>query len=415
MADAVKQRMLDRLLRVAAERAAAPSGIRFTERQLYYEVCRMLAPTHRASRRFAFTIPAPLSYPAFRAALDGREVPGLLTPAPPRSTRAGLHTPEPDLFDYGLPRLLVCESDAVAQMLRANGLPMESACPILSASELPLDPGIARMLSRVDGTIYLLHDASPHGLSFPTRLAHLTDIPDRARIVPLGLRPRQAGGLHLPHLRGPVPSAEGAQVDPWERAGLRGRESNAHAVQMESGESDEFRGDLSASALVAQLDPGELAGMGVPGSSAHAAQMEWREREDLLDGLSASVPVAQVDLGELAESRAPESTTRAAEVASGEREDSRNDLAVSDLAAQVRRGEHAATGSSPVPHAPAAQLDPWERAWLRRDRFVEVEAVRPASLLRTVHRLVREVRPPRSGWPELRRARTTGFLTWPAA
>ncbi|WP_433600871.1 hypothetical protein ACQPXH_03480 [Nocardia sp. CA-135953] len=271
MADPVKQHMLDRLLRIAADRAAAPSGIRFTERQLYYEVCRLLTPTHRAPRRFACTVPAPLSYHTFRAALDRLEMPGLLTLAPPRTNRAGLHTPEPDLFDYGLPRLLVCESDAIAQMLRANGLPMESACPVLSASELPLDPGIAEMLSRVDGTIYLLHDASPHGLTFPTRLADLTEIPDSVRVVPLGLRPRQAGALHLTHLRGPVPRAQ------------------------------------------------------------------------------------------------------------------------------------------------VALLDPWECAWLRRGRFVEVEAVRPAALLRTVHRLVREVRPTRIGLPELRRARTTGFLTWPAA
>lgn len=271
MADPVKQHMLDRLLRIAADRAAAPSGIRFTERQLYYEVCRLLTPTHRVPGRFACTVPAPLSHATFRTALDRREFPGLLTPTPPRTTRAGLHTPEPDLFDYGLPRLLVCESDAIAQMLRANGLPMESACPVLSASELPLDPGIAEMLARVDGTIYLLHDASPHGLTFPARLADLTEIPEGVRVVPLGLRPRQAGTLHLTHLRVPMLSAV------------------------------------------------------------------------------------------------------------------------------------------------AAHMDSWERAWLRRGRFVEVEAVRPASLLRTVHRLVREVRPPRTGLPELRRARTTGFLTWPAA
>ncbi|MET8875333.1 hypothetical protein [Nocardia sp. NPDC004604] len=272
MAGRVKPHMLDRLLRIAAERAAAPSGIRFTERQLYYEVCRIITPVHRIPRRFAFTVPAPLSYASFRTALDRHgELPGLLTLAPPESTRAGRHTPEPDLFDYGLPRLLVCESDAIAQMLRANGLPMESACPVLSAAELPLDPGIAGMLASVQGTIYLLHDANAAGLTFPARLRELTEIPDGVRVVPLGLRPRQAGTLHLPHVRGPVPNMY------------------------------------------------------------------------------------------------------------------------------------------------AAQLDSWERAWLRRGRYIEVEAVRPASLLRTVHRLVREVRPPRRTFTELRRARKAGFLTWPAA
>lgn len=282
MAHTVMQHVLDRLLRIAAERAAAPSGIRFTERQLYYEVCRLLMPAHRLPRRLACTVPAPLTYQSFRAALDRAvpdlgtgpdlgTVPGLLTIAPPKVTRAGRHTPEPDLFDYGLPRLLVCESDAVAQMLRANGLPMESACPVFSAAELPLDPGVADMLAQVEGTIYLLHDASVDGLTFPARLAERTEIPDGVRIVPLGLRPRQAGTRHLTHLRGPASSAV------------------------------------------------------------------------------------------------------------------------------------------------AARIDPWERAWLRRGRFVEIEAVRSASLLRTVHRLVREVRLSRTSVPELRRAWTTGFMTWPAA
>ncbi|MEV6340321.1 hypothetical protein AB0M12_37070 [Nocardia vinacea] len=327
MADPVKQHMLDRLLRIAADRAAAPSGIRFTERQLYYEVCRLLTPTLRAPRRFAFTVPAPLSRATFRTALDRHEFPNLLTPTPPRTTRAGLHTPEPDLFDYGLPRLLVCESDAIAQMLRANGLPMESACPVLSASELPLDPGIAEMLARVDGTIYLLHDASPHGITFPTRLADLTEIPEGVRVVPLGLRPRQAGTLHLTHLRSPMLSAVAAQVDPREREASHRSASSAETAQVQSSERRVPRPDSA--------------------SSARATHVDSRARD--------------------------------------------------------------------VPRAQAAQLDSWERAWLRRDRFVEIEAVRPASLLRTVHRLVREVRPPRTGLPELRRARNTGFMTWPAA
>ncbi|MFI6775924.1 hypothetical protein [Nocardia sp. NPDC050412] len=384
MAHPVRQHMLDRLLRVAAERAAAPSGIRFTERQLYYEVCRLLTPMHRAPARFACTVPAPLSYTTFRAALDHQEFPGLLTPTPPRTTRAGLHTPEPDLFDYGLPRLLVCESDAIAQMLRANGLPMESACPVRSTSELPLDPGIAQMLARVDGTIYLLHDASPHGLTFPVRLADLTEIPDGVRVVPLGLRPRQAGTLHLTHLRSSIPSAVAAQVDLWEREEFHRSESSAQTAhedfldlesgvetaQDESSEREELHHDPASRVRVTHVDPYE-GDEPFPVPHALAAHTDSREPADL-HGLESSVAAAQVD----------------------PRDEPRPNL---------------------VPHAQAARLDSWERAWLSRGRFVEVEAVRPASLLRTVHRLVREVRPPRTGLPELRRARTTGFMTWPAA
>ncbi|MBF6506085.1 hypothetical protein IU423_32390, partial [Nocardia farcinica] len=50
-----------------------------------------------------------------------------------------------------------------------------------------------------------------------------------------------------------------------------------------------------------------------------------------------------------------------------------------------------------------------------RGRAVDLDTVRPAALLRTVHRLVREVRPPRTPLVDLRRARDAGFLTWPVA
>ncbi|MGW4367486.1 hypothetical protein ACWEKT_17755 [Nocardia takedensis] len=269
MVSRVKARLLGRALRVAAGRAAAPGDLRFTEGQLYYELCRTLTPVPRGLRP-GFTVAAPVSFAEFRASLDEHgPVPGLLLPEPARPRSAGAHTSEPDLFDYGLPRLLVCESDAVAQMLRANGIPMESACPVFGAGELPLDPRVARMLTLTERpTVFVLHDATPAGLEFPMALPDLAGLPDGVRVAPLGLRPRQAFALHLTHRGGP--------------------------------------------------------------------------------------------------------------------------------------------GSEP-----SADLDLAERAWLRRGRFAEVEAVRPASLLRTVHRLVREVRP-RVTVP-LRHLRAAGFLTWPSA
>ncbi|MGW4768169.1 hypothetical protein ACWEO2_09005 [Nocardia sp. NPDC004278] len=394
MAGRVKPHMLDRLLRIAAERAAAPSGIRFTERQLYYEVCRILTPVHRIPRRFAFTVPAPLSYASFRSALDRHgELPGLLTLAPPEATRAGRHTPEPDLFDYGLPRLLVCESDAIAQMLRANGLPMESACPVLSAAELPLDPGIAGMLASVPGTIYLLHDASAAGLTFPARLRELTEIPDGVRVVPLGLRPRQAGTLHLSHVSGPMPNKLAAQTDSMKRAQFRRSPAlSVEAAQMDQCQRAELDCDPGANTIAAQVDlSGRARLRRDPAPGAEGAQVDSREREELNDPAPSTFleHVGPTQSTQLRRGRAS-----SAEAASWEREEPYGDPALSAM---------------------VAQLDSWERAWLRRGRYIEVEAVRPASLLRTVHRLVREVRPPRSTFTELRRARKAGFLTWPAA
>lgn len=297
----VGEAILDRVLRTAVERAAAPGQLRFTERQLYYEVCRVLMPWHRAPRRTQFTSAPALTYDAYLAALRRHgpgPVEGLLPPVEPKLRQpAGRHTAEPDLFDYGLPRLLVCESDDIAAMLRANGVPMESACPVYGAGELPLDHGVLRMLALAErATVYLLHDASARGLTFPTRFVRSVDVPDGVRVVPLGLRPRQAGALHLVHGRGP----------------------------------------------------------------AYAA-------------VPAALPAAGSGLGP-------------------------------------------GPGPGPDPgQGLAFELGRWERDWLRRGRFVEVAAVNPASLLRTVHRLVREVRTPRSQLTELRQVRRAGFLSWPTA
>jgi hypothetical protein len=221
-----------RVLRAAAERAGEPGGLRFTERQLYYELCRVLRPWHLLPRRLPFTVAPPLSYRDFRVALARHgTVPGLLPPPVPAGP-VGRHTAEPDLFDYGLPRLLVCEPAGIADMLRANGLPMESACPVFAAAELPLDPRVGEMLVRGEGTIYLLHDASARGLTFPARLRALTDLPDGVRVTALGLRPRQATPLHLTHGRAPVADPAEVPVSDREAAWLRrGRFTELAAVR----------------------------------------------------------------------------------------------------------------------------------------------------------------------------------------
>lgn len=201
--------MIGRALSVAIRRAGAPAGIRFTERQLYYELCRVLLPVHHLPRSVPFTSVPALPYRSFRTVLARHgEIPGLL-PAPRPVAPVGGHTTEPDLFDYGLPRLLVCQDPTIATMLHANDLPMESACPVVSAAELPPDPRLLAMLGRAgDSAIYLLHDADRTGLELVRRLAGMRI---GIRIVPIGLRPRQAATLHLPRRRG---GAEVAAINP---------------------------------------------------------------------------------------------------------------------------------------------------------------------------------------------------------
>jgi hypothetical protein len=204
-------RMIDRALRMAIERAGAPGGIRFTERQLYFELCRVLLPLGRVPRSMPFTSTTLVPQRIFRNSLRRYgEIPDLLTTSR-RIVPVGDHTTETDLFDYGLPRPLVCQDPTIADMLHANDLPMESACPVVSMAELPLDPRVLGMLALAeDPAIYLLHDADRAGLEMPPRVREL--VPDQVRIVALGLRPRQAATMHLPRVRGAAP--ELAAINP---------------------------------------------------------------------------------------------------------------------------------------------------------------------------------------------------------
>ncbi|MCX5015365.1 hypothetical protein OG765_31085 [Streptomyces sp. NBC_00555] len=240
-------RLLDLAIGAAAARAADPGGLRFTERQLYYETCRVLSPAAPLLRRVPGTPPPALRLPSFTRALDarGREtVPGLLpsalhpaTPASPADL-ARSRPSEPDLYDYGLPRLLLCQDRSIAAMLLANHVHLEAACPVLAAPDaLPLAPLLLAALERADGaTVHVLHDASPEGVKLPARVrAALGPVPG-VRVGSLGLVPRHAAALRLPSGRGPAPTpAAGADwpaaLRPREAAWLaRGRFAQVAAV-----------------------------------------------------------------------------------------------------------------------------------------------------------------------------------------
>lgn len=203
--DSVRARLLDRALTTAIGRAGAPGRIRFTERQLYYEMCRVLRPVHTVPRRVPLT-PAPsVRYERFEETLRRRdgEIPGLLAPLS-ASASMPYQAGEPDLYDYGLPRLLVCQSRSVARMLLANDLHLEAACPVFAADDSPLDPRLVAGLGRVDGaTVHVLHDASTAGIALTARVR--AEVPG-IRVASMGLVPRHATALHLISQRGPAPT-----------------------------------------------------------------------------------------------------------------------------------------------------------------------------------------------------------------
>lgn len=251
-------------------------GLVYSKRQLYYECCRSLRPlplpqlrrqpwlfglpllaslppdrrparvTRRlalaysmllaltAARRMPFTLATPLAEEDFQHVLHDHlhrhgAPPGLLQPTPlaPALALAGR---EPDLLDYGLPRLLICEDPRIAAVLRANHVPLELSCTLLSLEEARnLPPEIAVTLQQAAGArIYLLHDATPAAMDLLADPAAQIALPQGIAVQALGLRPRHAWRLHLFAGRGPAlpqagnwPSALTAAEQRWLRAGWR--------------------------------------------------------------------------------------------------------------------------------------------------------------------------------------------------
>jgi hypothetical protein len=101
-----------------------------------------------------------------------------------------------DVTDYSFDRLVVCNSNEIAQMLIANNFHFENNCAILSINGYPANifDTVLQMLRRnAELKVYAFHDASPDGV----KLVHeLRTSPtwfrdSSATIIDLGLLPRQ--------------------------------------------------------------------------------------------------------------------------------------------------------------------------------------------------------------------------------
>lgn len=209
---------------LALARIASPGPMAFTERQLYYETCRVVR-TVALSDAFPHTTEPAIGFEPFREALgaivaERGALDGLL--AGPERAPLPLDGREPDLAAYGLPRLLVCQSDEIARMLRANLFHMEVACAIVAMPvPAPLSDAHAAMLSRArHARVVALHDASPDGLSWIEGVSRRCELPPGARLRPAGLKPVHAMRLQLVARRGARSDAQWAALSATERAWL---------------------------------------------------------------------------------------------------------------------------------------------------------------------------------------------------
>jgi hypothetical protein len=113
-----------------------------------------------------------------------------------------------DVAAFSFDRAVVTDRWETAQLLVANRFHFEHNCAVLSLDGYPDGTAdtIKEMLRRNPRlTVFALHDASVEGCHLPLRLRDEDWFPDpRVRIVDLGLRPEIAKRLRLPQLQGPA-------------------------------------------------------------------------------------------------------------------------------------------------------------------------------------------------------------------
>lgn len=148
-----------------------------------------------------------------------------LLPTP--QTLAASSTPSPDVTAYSFDRVVVCDNDAIANMLIANNFHFENNCAILAISGYPqniFDVTMQMLRRNSELRVYALHDCNPFGVSLVHQLRTNPNwFPDHnIAIIDVGLLPRQITaakpGIFIQTLRA---SAQAAQrLLPEVRQGL---------------------------------------------------------------------------------------------------------------------------------------------------------------------------------------------------
>ena len=128
-------------------------------------------------------------------------------PIPLLLEKPGLHSPppewtEPDMYEYGAERLVLCERDILVDWLVRNGVHLKERALILSESGYPdylLGPARRLLEDNPRLPVYLLHDATKSGRDMEARVRRSPEfaVADHP-LTDLGLFEDDARGLRLP-------------------------------------------------------------------------------------------------------------------------------------------------------------------------------------------------------------------------
>ncbi len=174
--------------------------IYFTPKQLYYEFCRTLNSPFRFLTYGNKTITTPISFEKFdeflKEYLLRNKIENLLEIKP--NIKFTRNFPN-DLTLYGLPKILICETDEIAQMLRVNQFHLQTPCAVLSLKEAtPIPESFQKMLANAENPqVYFLHNANLPTFMLISILRQTIEMKEDITLRPIGLRPIHAMRLHL--------------------------------------------------------------------------------------------------------------------------------------------------------------------------------------------------------------------------
>lgn len=119
-----------------------------------------------------------------------------LLPSPTNTLPNPNNLSDPNVTNYSFDRLVVCQSDEIAQMLIANNFHFENNCAILSISGYPqriFDTTMQMLRRNPELRVFAFHDCSSEGIKLAQELrTNPRWFPDETIvIVDIGLSPRQ--------------------------------------------------------------------------------------------------------------------------------------------------------------------------------------------------------------------------------
>ena len=192
--------MTDLTFKLAIEAVSDGGRLAWTEAHLYYDVCRRVRRRrilHRLLRRPMVS----LDRQSFELLLGrwvdahgplvGRLEPRVFAEVSPDAVA-------PRVEAYGFEQLVICDDDAIADVLLVNGFHAELKCPVLSKNGYPAhvyEPLIPLLRERPPATVVVIHDADREGCRLAGAIA---DDPrwfagvELPNVVDAGLRPADA-------------------------------------------------------------------------------------------------------------------------------------------------------------------------------------------------------------------------------